>query len=60
MLKSSLSEKSFLIQDLTEEHMKEMVNHTFAAIDGNGDGKISFEEYSAFVEKNPTLLNAMK
>jgi len=48
-----------LIFNLSEQHMKALVDSTFSEADINGDGLISFQEYRELVIKHPTILNSL-
>lgn len=56
MLKASLMERHL---DLPESQMRALVERTFTEADGNGDGRISLEEYKEMVRKHPTILSNM-
>jgi len=48
-----------LIFNLSESHMKALVDSTFNEADINGDGLISFLEYKELVMKHPSILNSL-
>eukprot|EP00002_Diphylleia_rotans_P007663 TRINITY_DN17310_c0_g1_i1.p1 TRINITY_DN17310_c0_g1~~TRINITY_DN17310_c0_g1_i1.p1 ORF type:complete len:199 (+),score=60.60 TRINITY_DN17310_c0_g1_i1:67-663(+) len=54
MLKASLLDNSI---EIPEEHLRALVDETFAETDANGDGKISFEEYREMVMKHPHIIS---
>lgn len=53
LLKAALSENML---DLTDEQIGTLVDDTFAQVDSNGDGRISFEEYEQMVRAHPSFL----
>lgn len=57
MLKASLFEDCELA--LSEEQMRNLVEHTFSEVCGDSDGRISFIEYDAMVRRNPSILDSL-
>jgi len=53
LLKAALSENLF---DLTDDQIHILVDDTFAQVDSNGDGRISYEEYEHMVKTQPSIL----
>ncbi len=56
MLKASLFEN---FVQLSELQMRNLVDSTFAEVDINNDGKISFEEYNQMVKKYPQIVEGL-
>eukprot|EP00300_Choanocystis_sp_HF-7_P029432 c3628_g1_i2.p2 GENE.c3628_g1_i2~~c3628_g1_i2.p2 ORF type:complete len:200 (+),score=50.58 c3628_g1_i2:100-699(+) len=54
ILKASLLENYML--DMSEEHMRSLIDQTFLEADKNSDGRISFDEYTAMVRAHPNIL----
>eukprot|EP00003_Mantamonas_plastica_P022575 TRINITY_DN386_c2_g1_i1.p1 TRINITY_DN386_c2_g1~~TRINITY_DN386_c2_g1_i1.p1 ORF type:complete len:124 (+),score=25.22 TRINITY_DN386_c2_g1_i1:501-872(+) len=55
MLKASLSE-NYLV-DLSDEHLRSLVDATFSEADENNDGKISYDEYTDMVKNHPSIID---
>jgi len=45
-----------MLFQLSDDHIRALVDSTFTEADVNGDGLISFEEYKVLVNKHPTIL----
>eukprot|EP00005_Dracoamoeba_jomungandri_P000457 CAMPEP_0174250392 /NCGR_PEP_ID=MMETSP0439-20130205/579_1 /TAXON_ID=0 /ORGANISM="Stereomyxa ramosa, Strain Chinc5" /LENGTH=195 /DNA_ID=CAMNT_0015330447 /DNA_START=51 /DNA_END=638 /DNA_ORIENTATION=+ len=57
LLKASLFENSWL--QLSEDQMRGVIDNTFAEVDVNGKGKISFEEYKEMINKHPSIIDKL-
>ena len=57
LLKSVMKDNHNLNLNLSEEQMKDWVEHTFKEVDLDGNGLIDYNEYREMVNKHPSILN---
>lgn len=52
-----MKENKNLNLELSEEQMKDWVDHTFKEVDLDGNGLIDYSEYQQMIKKHPAILN---